>query len=121
MAHAQTRSIRNEQVIAVPQSALTPPEPSWQTRAANAHGTEATALRVPTRELTLNIAMLAAWLNNPAEVAKLDTDALYEMQIRLGALRDEFARRQRQQANSRNSQNHGARTPHNTARKQTAH
>ena len=65
----------------------------WTERLANRNGRESIALRVPTRELKFNIAVLAAWLNNPVEVAKMNKDSRIGMELRLGALRDELAAR----------------------------
>ena len=67
---------------------------SWKEEAANANGSEAQALRAPTRELQLNADLLCAWLESPA--GKLSRDERLEMELRLGAMRDELARRTRQ-------------------------
>lgn len=65
------------------------PRPVWYDQAANAHGNQAQALSLPTKEMKMRIDILAAWLGCPG----IPRDDRIEMQVRLDAYRAELRRR----------------------------
>lgn len=68
-------------------------KPEWHDRAANAHGDEAVAMDVTTKAVKRNMAILSAWLSNPAFGRSLSRDERIEMTIRRDAYRQELYRR----------------------------